>query len=500
MIFNKTTYPSSYGKYTYSVSNFLNGLSVDEYDSGLLPINTAVSSYNFDFSGGNLKSGIGFYESLLELFSVGLRDTVKAQIMSIGSIIKLFVYRNYNNINESREDKLLLLSSDLCLFILNIKGENTNLERVRNITFTSVPSAISYRLNGKDVLIFTSETDNMVVYDGVNLPYEVLDAPKISSMDLHYERLFVTTINEKSQVLFSDDLDPTLWSIDLSEAGFIEMVDERGALNKVISFNDYLYIFRDYGISRLTAFGDQEGFSVSHLFVSSAKIYPGSIAVCGDRILFLASNGLYSFDGYSATKILPNISQAFSTNNNACTSAFFEGKYYLAFNVKFDEDLDFNESGFINNCLLEYDIKTKNYKLSRGVDIIHIESVMVGGYEKLYLCMREKQSENYKVCSINDSGSYLSTSLKKVWKTGFYGFNKKQKNKCVRSVSLYLTGDPAFLTIESDTGYTKKVELLSGANTYNFYVFGSKFRFIFESNGNSMINSPELMIVVGGTN
>ena len=71
-----------------------------------------------------------------------------------------------------------------------------------------------------------------------------------TSMDIHYERLFVTTTNEKSKVLFSDDLDPTLWSIDLSEAGFIEMVDERGALNRVISFNDYLYIFRDYLAAR----------------------------------------------------------------------------------------------------------------------------------------------------------------------------------------------------------------------------------------------------------
>ena len=499
MIFNKTTYPRSYKKYSYQVSNFLQGISSGEYDSGIVPINTAISSYNFDFSGGNLKSGNGFYEALLELFADDCKENVKNQLKGIGSIIKIFVYKNYNNTSEKRDDKLILLSSDLNLFILNLKGENTSLDRIRNITFTSVPSAISYRLNGEDVLIFTSETDNMVVYDGFNLPYEVLDAPKISSMDIHYERLFVTTINEKSKVLFSDDLDPTLWSIDLSEAGFIEMVDERGALNKVISFNDYLYIFRDYGISRLTAFGDQEGFSVSHLFVSSAKIFAGSVTVCGDRILFLANDGLYSFDGFNATKILTNISNSFSKDNANCVGAFFEGKYFLGLSVKFD-DVDFDEAGFKNNCLLEYDIKTKNYKITRGVDIIHIESVMVGGYEKLYLCLRSNINENYSVCSIDKTGEYLGLKLKKVWKTDFYGFSKKQKNKCIRSVSLYLQGDPASLTVESDTGYNKTIELVSGANTYNFYVFGSKFKFTFISHGNTMINSPEITILIGGTN
>ena len=499
MIYNKTTYPKSYSKYSYTISNFLNGISVGEFDSGLLPVTTAVSSYNYDFSGGSLKTGVGFYESLLELFTKESRETIKSQISAIGSIIKTFVYRNYNNVKDEREDKLLLLSKDLSLFILNIKGENTSLERVRNILFTSVPEAISYRLNGEDVLILSSKTDNMVIYDGVNLPYEVLDAPRISSMDIHYERLFVTTTHEKSKVLFSDDLDPTLWSIDLDEAGFIEMVDERGALNRVISFNDYLYIFRDYGISRLTAFGSQEGFSVSHLFVSSSKIYPNSIAVCGDRIIFLASNGLYSFDGFTTTKILSNLSNSFMLSNGASIGAFYEGKYYLACNLKFDDDKDFDETEFVNNALIIYDIKTKKYTITRGVDIVDIQPVNVGGYEKLYLCARNDNT-NYKVVSINNSGDFLSKPLKKVWKTDFYGFGKKQKNKCVRSVAVYLNGGSSELSVKSDTGQEKIIKLEHGANEYNFYVFGSKFSFTFTSfNSGGAILHPEVTICVGGT-
>jgi len=499
MIYNKTTYPSSFGRYSYTISNFLNGITLGEFDSGMIPPSSAVSSYNFDFSGGSLKTGIGFTEALLELFRADVRDEISNLLLSIGSIIKTFIYRNYNENSETREDKLLLLSSDLSLFIVNLKGENDKLSRVRDVVFTSVPNAISYRLNGNDVLIFTSPTDNMVVYDGVNQPYEVLDAPKITSMDLHFERLFVTTNNEKARVIFSDDLDPTMWSIDLSEAGFIEMVDERGALNRVVSFNDYLYIFRDYGISRLTAFGDQEGFSVSHLFVSSAKIFPESVAVCGDRIIFLATNGLYSFDGFTTTKILSSISDLISRENKSSVGAFFEGNYYLSCNLKFEVDSDFIEDGYINNALIVYDIKTKNYKITRGVDVISITPANVGGYEKLYLCARNLASSPYKVVSVDNSGAFLGYNLKKVWKTDFYTFNKNQKSKCIRSVSMY-SKSGGTLTILSDTGEEKTIKLLDGFNKYNFFVFGGKFSFIFKSDLNDVqILRPELTLIIGGS-
>ena len=498
MIYNKTTYPSRSGGYSYTIKNFLNGISVGEYDDGMLAPSTAVSSYNFDFSGGKLKSGVGFKDSILELFDQDVHEKIKQDLASVGSIIKTFIYRNYNQDRDEREDKLLLLSEDLNLFILNLKGGNREFIRERNIVFTSVPNAISYRLDGEDVLIFTSLTDNMVVYDGKNQPYEVLDAPKVSSMDLHFERLFVTTSDERSRIVFSDDLDPTMWSIDLSEAGFIEMVDERGALGRVISFGDYLYIFRDYGISRLTAFGDQEGFSLAHLFVSSAKIFPESVSVCGDRILFLASNGLYSFDGFSTTKILDNLAVCIDRNNSKSIGAFFEGKYYLACNLKFEADDCFDESEFVNNTLLVYDIRTKKYKIIRGVDTISITPAIVGGYEKLYICARDSKDKKYCVVTIDDSGTFCGNPLEKVWKTGFYSFGENKPQKCMRSVSVECKNGGNIKVI-SDSGESKIIDLIDGMHKYNFFVFGSKFSFEFRSrNFNCEIFNPEITFFVGG--
>ena len=493
--FKTTSYPNQ-SKMSYRIPNFLDGISAG-FDSGLLPHSNAVFSYNFDFSGGALKAGVGFKRGLIDLFDESKREDVQAQLEGIGSIVRVFLYRAYDHDAESRSDKILLLNTDLVLFILDLDGEHA-ISRVRDITFSSIPKAISYRLGGKDVLILASETDNLVVYDGENYPYEVLDAPKISSMDIHFERLFVTTTNEKARVLFSDDLDPTNWSIDLSEAGFIEMVDERGALNRVVSFNDYLYVFRDYGISRLTAFGDQEGFSVSHLFVSSAKIYPETVTVCGDQILFLASNGLYSFNGYTTTKILSELSAMFASANDCAHGAYFCGKYYLSLNMKFDKRAEFDESGFSCNCLLEYDLKQKKYQLTRGVDVVHIQPICVAGVEKLYLCARVISSEKYMVVELDRSGSFLGEPLVKVWRTDYFGFGKNQRNKVLRNFSATIAGSVQ-LKVLSDSGDSKTYDLESGNVSVNMLLFGSKFAFEFVSkSADAKVLSPELVIMAGG--
>lgn len=57
-------------------------------------------------------------------------------------------------------------------------------------------------------------------------------------MTMHYERLFATTSTDKYTLYFSDDLDPTNWNENITEGGFIQMLDERGELLKVISFWD----------------------------------------------------------------------------------------------------------------------------------------------------------------------------------------------------------------------------------------------------------------------
>ena len=316
-----------------NVPNFLSGVNT-AYDQSVLSPSVAASCYNFDFTSGALKGCTGFADLGVKADSV-------------------WVYR------PTSGEKYLMYCYKGEIFYRDEKGVTRKLDGIK---LSGVPKAIGYRLYGEDVVLICSPSDNMVVWNGSDDAYYVSSSPLITSMAMHYERLFVTTSEEANTLWFSDDLDPTNWNTEMSEGGFIELVDERGALIKVISFLNYVYIFRERGISRLTAYADQSEFSVSNLYVTGGKIYPGSIALCGDRVIFASSDGLFSFDGVSTRRILSNLDGLITPDQNS-VAAYHDGKYYLALKTNFDDSDDLGT----NNAVLIYG--DNGYTLMRGYDV-----------------------------------------------------------------------------------------------------------------------------------
>ena len=130
---------------------------------------------------------------------------------------------------------------------------------IPNVSLADAPESECYNFNGTDVIIFSKSGGGICIYDGVTATV-VNDAPIITSMCVHNERLFVTTGGVDNALWFSDDFDPTNWNVSLTEAGFIDMNDFRGDMKRVVSFGDYLYVFRTFGITRITAYSDQRLF------------------------------------------------------------------------------------------------------------------------------------------------------------------------------------------------------------------------------------------------
>jgi len=453
------SYPNQQ-KVTLTINTFENGLNTSKDQSKTSSL-YATNLYNFDFSSGNLKDGLGFANLLEHLTSGQELQILKNDISYIGQIEKVFHFYNYNQ-DLGEQDKLIIINSDLELYYIDLFSSEKKLNYIRDIKFTSIPVAERYRLDGVDVMIFSSETDNMVVWDGINEPYQVLDAPKISSMAIHYERLFATVDGEKNAIWFSDDLDPTNWSVSLEEAGFIQLIDQRGALQKVVSFCDYVYIFREYGISRLSAFASQDQFTISNLFVSSGKIYPSSVCVCGDRIIFLASDGLYAFDGLNTTKILSNITNNLTNiNNQQATSCYFNGCYYLA--CKFNFDMEENFSCDQNNALLEIDIHTSKLKnISKYVDIKYITSINTSILNGV-IAITKQQDSNYFITLLNNSGSYIGQPLYKCWSSPISQLSHPSKQKTLKKIFI-TTKSNCFITINTEN-QTSTYPCLSNGKT-----------------------------------
>ncbi|MDE6293738.1 MAG: hypothetical protein K2L88_03850, partial [Clostridiales bacterium] len=299
---------------------------------------------------------------------------------------------------------------------------------VSGIAFSPL-EAINYRLNSADVLLLSCEGRKLMTWNGRKI-IEYKNSPSISSMALHYERLFVTSRDERTKVFFSKNLDPTQWEIGVDGGGFIELLDERGFLNKVVSFGSYLYIFRDYGISRVTAYGDQSEFSVVNMFVTAGRIFPSSIAVCGNCIMFLASDGLYRFDGYDCKRVLPDISTQIRPNDN-CACAYYDGKYYLACNMTFGDfwriGSEVNTS-HKTNALIVYDPSSGEYSLSRGLDIRYMKSCTYNGEDFLMCC------ESGKGGVVERGAALFTTKLSARWNSAVIDMGAPDKLKTLTNV------------------------------------------------------------------
>lgn len=396
----------------------------------------AKDCYNFEFSDGALKTGYGLseYSRFGEI-----------------ALAAVFLYKRYDPDSEGRDDRLVAVSESGELFSCRVDG--TDQPASLDIIFTSAPSFINYRLYGDDVLLITSKSDGMYVWDGVNAPYRVENAPNITSMALHYERLFVTVDGEKNAVWFSDDLDPTNWDASLAGGGFIQLIDERGALNRVLSYGGYVYVFRDYGISRITAFGAQTEFSVSNLFVSSGRIYPGSVALCGDTVLFLAEDGLYAFDGVSTVKMLKNLDGLFKNGERSC-AYYADGKYYLAFvREETDGKIGCETGSYVNNAMLVLDLSSGSYSLSRGLDICNFCRPDDGGVIAI--------TGSGRAGRVEKCGALFGVPLKKKWRVPKTDLGELRKKR-VREIWLN-TVYPISVTLRSDTE-TKTVDFTGGAD------------------------------------
>ncbi len=379
-----------------------------KHDESVIGFSTAARIYNFDFSSGALRDGYG----------IGAHERVPIYTK------RYCVYRYYSEDAGRYIDQYVFQSkSGLFWYYDELRAE------IRLISGIAYPpfEAMNYRINGRDVLLITCEGYPLITWDGKILQINE-STPQISSMALHYERLFVTSKTEPTKLFFSADFDPLNWSTSGNRGGYIELLDDRGEMNKVVSFADYLYVFRDHGISRITAYADVKEFAVSNLFVAAGRIFPETIQKCGSVIVFLASDGLYAFDGYECRKVLTQLDGLIK---EGVASAFYDGKYYLSCKADFGDGkkIECENTEYKANMLLVFDPLTGEYSVSRGMDIRFMSACTFLGEDFLAACDEEKGGG-----VIVRNGKRFDTPLEKRWESPLSDFGMPDKYKAVREV------------------------------------------------------------------
>lgn len=377
-------------------------------DESVLDWDYTPEMYNYRIQNGVLTGKLGLdaakgFDAVLH----GARHAYPA--LPSGVKVKgIFHYRRRHQGNY--DDRLVIQTSEGALYYTAV-FENDTWHEVAGYTLTGEAAAVSYNYGGKDVLLMCSPSSTFAVMDDGTVK-TVTSAPRFSSVTVHNERIYGTLNGESNQLWFSDDFDPENWSVSGDEAGYISFSDECGDALEAVSFLGYLYIFREHGIYRLTAYGDQSEFTLKKLFTATGRIYKNTIALCGDRIMFLTDEGVFTFDGYTASpavRDLPDI--AFPTQ---CSAAYHDGAYWLACSLT---GCDLVPIPYTNNVLVRYGIRDGDMSMLAAADILALCSVR--SHTAADIVLSVKTGGEYKLASIGEYGTAFGTAFPKVYRTPF---------------------------------------------------------------------------------
>lgn len=191
---------------------------------------------------------------------------------------------------------------------------------------------------------------------------------------------------------------------------------------------------------------------MSHLFVSSVKLYGNTVTVCGNKILLLALDGIHSFDGYSTKKLDLGFDSLFSdVQNDNAVGVYFKNKFLLACKLNFDDDeqigCEKNSDGYINNALIEIDLTTNEVSITRGVDIASMVVLEDQKFAKVAVCFNGEYSTY--IGEICEDGCIFGTPLPKKWVSPKSNMGFPTKVKQIKDC-LLKTVSPCTITISTD--------------------------------------------------
>lgn len=341
------------------------------------------------------------------------------------------------------DDRLMLYLQNGALYCLYVDRDDRTPHLIKDYLGT-IYGAFSYQLEGEDVLLIASRTGFYVLRDTTLSLVE--GAPDLRHFCLHAERAFGATMSEPYKLWFSTSLNPLNWNISIDGGGFIEFSKDNGAIKKVVSFMGYLYVFREYGIERVTTYGDQTEFEVRSLYFCSDRIYQNTVCVCGDKILFMSEKGLHTFDGANVNKISGVIeSEDFIGRGDNAVATYYKGNYMLAVYVKRFDDDEYKNSypkAYVNNCIIcvclddgaisvmsEYDVSQFCiYKSERGSNLIMVLSLDAQTEFTRFMLLDEAK------CGRMGSVTYY------YWKTGMTDMGYPEKKKMLRDITIAVSG------------------------------------------------------------
>lgn len=382
-----------------------------------LTFNTACYGYNIAFRNGTLVNGFGINEAQVTLAD-GTPRTLPGLDPFVTGIKIPFLYRRYDASSAARDDRIVVLGTDKYLYEASVSiGSFGRIPGIGKIEEGTV-CFCNYCLAGADVLLILLKAGGMYVYDGTAATFHA-GAPGLSAVCMHYERLFGADAENSARLWFSNDLDPTDWQIASDGAGYIDLMDEGGAVLRVISYKDAIYIFREHSIVRLTAYTNPADYSLSKVYATGSVIDAESIVCSEGRVFFMADKYLYAFDGYSVTRVFAGLT-ALLTDTTYVNVCCFKNELYVAAMLKTKEDFaggDEDTGGGVryNNGFFCVDLQTGDVAVFRGTSVRGFFPLVAENVSELLVYFGNFRMARFGM--LTDSGNVFGKALYKLWES-----------------------------------------------------------------------------------
>lgn len=147
------------------------------------------------------------------------------------------------------------------------------------------------------------------------------------------ERLMTASGNT---VYWSAPLYPNNWTESIEEAGRVELASREGDILAMFPFLERVVLFREHGINELRVRGDTLDFRMESVPVPCSRLIKGSVRQCGSKIVFLAEDGVYAYDGKGASRLTGCGFSEIDLEKDILTASCGR-KYYAAVTLKCGE-------------------------------------------------------------------------------------------------------------------------------------------------------------------
>ncbi len=371
--------------------------------------------------------------------------------------------------------RLLIYGSDKKVYINQMLDDTYDLFWLYNLSFNNPPITLSFKLNDVDAIILTDK-EQMVVWETGYSPYNVENAPIITSMCMNEGVLFCTIQEPAFKIWYATDLNFENLVNMSKNSGYISLNDDLGYARKVITFNEDVYVFRDYGISKINQVKTE--MSVSQVYLSNTKIYTDTVNVCGNVVLFMTNDGLYSFNGVKVSKISIDLSK-YSMDNKHAVASSLSNKYFLALKLNFNDEkrIICENLNCVNNAILIVDTIDFSYQIIRGVDVRSLLPVKTDNFEKMLLTFNVEN--NNKLGEIVQSSVCFNENLPKFWSCD--NVNSDFKTKLFTKLSVYADENVKF-NLKYDNKQISFNTYKSGLNIFCFKICCQQLKLEISSN------------------